>query len=385
MGMKSIFKTFIFTTALLILSTTAVIGTSETRETKVVTVRSDEVINRSFYLGGGDIVEISGIVNGDVLVAGGQLLVDGVVNGDLLAAGGTINVSGNVSENIRIGGGQITISGNVGRNLTAVGGNIEVTDSADIAGGALIAGGNVNLSAPVAGDVLAGVGNLTLANKIGGDVEAYVGTMRLTSKSEVDGDVVYYSEENASVDKGAQISGKITKKLPPSRLVETKDIDAAGFNYQAKIISFLAALVVGLILIKLFPNFMKGSSDILSNNWLKSVGVGLLLLIVVPIAAILMLITLVGIPLAIIIGFLYLIYLYLAKIFVTYTVGATLYKGEEKRLYLPFILALLVYYIISSIPNVGGLVAIVVHLMGIGALYLACREYYDKAVKAKLL
>lgn len=382
--MRSILKIVTFV-ALLLISTTAALAATDSRDQKVVTIRSDEVIDRSFYLNAGDTVEISGTVNGDVLIAGGQLLIDGTINGDLLAAGGTINVSGDVSENIRVAGGQVTISGNVGRNLNVVGGSVEVTDSADIAGGVLIAAGNINLYAPVAGDVLVGVGNLTLANNVGGNVEAYVGTMRVSSNTQVAGDVTYYSEENASIDKGAQISGKITKKLPPSELVETKDKDVEGFNYFAKTVSFLAALIVGLILIKLFPNFMKGASDLLTKTWLKSTGVGLLILIFVPIITLIMLITIVGIPLALIIGFLYLITLYLAKIFVAYTVGLTFYKGDTNRLYLPFILTLLIYYVVTSIPFIGGLVSIVAHLAGIGVLYLSCRDYYDKAVKAKLL
>ncbi len=381
----------ILTSFLLVFSVSSVFAQSTTRAQKVVIVPVGEVVDKDFYIGAGDIVEISGTVNGDVVVAGGQLLVDGVVNGDLLAAGGTISVSGEVAQDVRIVGGQLTISGKVGRNVTAVGGNIEVANSAEIAGGAIFAGGNVIIEAPIGGEVYVGAGSLTISDQIAGDVQAGVGALRLTSNAKIIGDFTYYSDEAPSIDENATISGKLIRKEPPARRPDISEKEISDFGKGLKgslrFISFITALVFGLLMIRFLPNYTKAVAYTVRDKLVKSLGYGFLALILTPIIVLVLLVTVIGLPLGIILGFSYLLYIYLSKIFIAICIGNYLFDRFKKKKsnYLPFIVGLAVFYLLSLLPYIGGLTRFVVLLLGLGAAVLHCKECYPKALKNKVI
>lgn len=364
---------------------------THSRTQQVVTVASGEVIDKDFFVGAGDIVEISGTVNGDVVIAGGQLLIDGVVNGDLLAAGGMISLSGEVTQDVRIVGGQLVISGKVGRNLTAVGGSVEVTESALISGGALFAGGNVVVRAPVNGDTYVGAGNLTLSDQINGDVQAGVGTLRLTSNAKIVGDFTYYSDEEPLIDKNASISGVLTRNDSPRQMKLPKEKDLALFGRGARgsfrVLSFLSALVFGLLMIRFFPNYTKDVAATIQDNLGKSLLAGILKLILAPIVALVLMITVIGIPLGLLLLFVFLIYIYLAKIFVAYCIGDFVYQklGKKMTTYLPFIIGLLGYYLLTSIRVIGPLTSFVTLLLGLGGAILHFKECYPRALKSKVI
>jgi hypothetical protein len=284
-----------------------VLGNSDDKETKVVTVPVGEVINRD-HIAVGDVVEISGTVNGDVYAFAGQVLVDGTVNGDLITAAGAITVSGTVSQDLRAAGGTITINGSIKRNITVGGGVVEITDDARIGGSILGGTGTINIAAPVGGNVKIGSGALTISNKINGDLEAGVEDLRLTSKAAVTGDLTYWSEKDASIDDKAVVSGEVTKKKPPAGFGPKFGPVVSGFSgfrIFSAIVGFISTLIIGLLLIKFFPNFGRSAASNLSSRPWASLGLGFAAFILTPIIGLILLVTLVGIPLALILGALY--------------------------------------------------------------------------------
>lgn len=362
---------------------------------KIVTVSSNEVIDKDFFTAAGEIVEISGTVNGDVYVAGGQVLIDGVVMGDLLVAGGVVVVSGDINQDVRVAGGQLSISGNVGRNLTVFGGSTEITQNASVKGGLFAVGGNISLLAPIGSDVWIAAGNLTLSNSVGGDVEAYVGNLRLTSKAKVSGNLTYTSETLATIDDGALIAGEIIRHKPPVEF--TTGNFEKSMNQLAKafvkirivagIFSFIAATIVGLIMLKLFPRFTKSTTEVLSKKAWMSLVVGFLALVFTPLAVIMLLLTVVGIPLALILLVFYPIYIYLAKIYVAYFVGLNLSDRWNLKVSdnWALIFGLALFYVVQAIPYFGWLISLAAVLFGLGASLLSDRAFYTAARKKNLL
>ncbi|HEX7455982.1 MAG TPA: polymer-forming cytoskeletal protein [Candidatus Nanoarchaeia archaeon] len=359
------------------------------KETKVVTVPAGEVVNKD-YFGFGDVVEISGTVNGDVYAFGGQVLVDGKVNGDLITGGGLVTVSGNITQDLRAGGGQVTISGEIGRNVAVGGGNVDFTDSARIRGSVLAGAGNLSLAAPVGSNVKVGAGNLTISNRIDGDVEAGVGVLRLTSKAKVGGDLTYWSDETASIDKNAVVVGDVTKKTPPEAARPTAGKAFAaftGFNIFMKVVSVVSTLVIGLLLIAFFPKYNRETVSTLRRRPWVSLGVGFLTVVVTPIVFIILLATVVGIPLALILLALYLISLYLARIFIIFWAGSWILERTGRKVHevWAFVSGLFVYYIVTLIPIIGGLVTLFVILFGLGAAALTKKAIYSLARKRDII
>jgi len=358
----------------------------EDRTSKVITVPEGTEITKDFYITGGDVVEISGVVNGDVLVGAGQVTINGTVNGDVLAAGGVINISGEVSDDVRIVGGQISLTGAIGRNVTIGAGDVNINESAVIGGGIVVGSGNLRLAGDIGGDVLVGSGNVTLSGTVGGDVEVYTGALVVTSGADIAGDLVYTSEEEALIDKQASISGKLLQKTPP---VSVSDADKkvteaveglVALKLQAKLVSFLSALLVGMILIKLFPKYEVLVRESLQNNPWKALLWGALFLFLTPLVFIALLITVLGIPLALFSLMALGTYAYLSKIFVGYWLGSKIPLGDKNNAYLSFALGLAAFYMLTLVPVLGGFVSFAALLFGMGAGLLSCKEYYHKVI-----
>lgn len=368
-------------------------STKSTRGGEIVTIGKDEVIDRDYFVAG-DTVNVYGTINGDLYAAGGQVIVDGIINGDVLAAGGDLNISGEVTQNVRVAGGNITIDGKIGRNLTVVGGNVDIANSAEIAGSIAAGAGNLTVSAPVTGNITAGIGSLIISNKVGGDVEAGVGQLTLTPSAEIAGDLTYFSDQEAQIEQGARVSGAIIKNDPGRRVREELDVSQTGLRrawrgigQTGKVISFLSSLVVGLLFLKLFPNYSQKVLEAFISHPAKSGLLGFTALILTPFAVALAAITIIGIPIAIILLVTYFIYLYLAKLFVVLWTGQYLLNraNSKQSAYMTYFLGLIAFTVITLLPIVGGIVKLLALLIGFGAMITTCKSSYLEARSKKIV
>lgn len=347
---------------------------------RIVTLGSDEIVNED-YFAFGDTVEINGTVNGDVYVAAKKVLIEGKINGDLLAAAGSVNISGNVLQDARIAAGKITITGNIQRNITIAGGSVELLDQGSVKGSVLAFGGDVLISAPVGSNVKVTAGELLISSSIDGNVEATAGDIRLTSKAKINGDFLYQSDEKASIDPGAVISGTVTKKdVPQFFEISPKKVYGIFFGTYivTALINFGATLLIGLLLLYFYPAFMMRTANLLRAKTLSSLGVGFLAFILTPVLIILLMFTILGIPLAFIIAGIYIIYLYISRVFVIFWLGHSFVnrKSRTMRTGWSFLAGLIIFSLLTLIPVIGGIINFLSTVIGLGVLLFAKKELY---------
>jgi len=340
---------------------------------KIVRVSQEETIEGNYYAGG-DIIEISGTINGDAYVAGGQVIVNGVINGDLIAAGGSINVSGEIADDARLAGGNLVVSGSVGDDLSVAGGDINISDTATI-GGALQSAG----------------GNIMLAGAVGAELKAAGGMINLSSTAKVGGDFEYWSEEEANVSSGATVNGNTSRQqggwshnLPTEENIG-RVFDAIGAFFS--LTGIITTLVLGLLVIKLAPNYTARAISVVENQTLRSFLFGILALVVLPILFFVLLITLVGVPLAFITLFIGLLYLTFGKIYVLTAVGQRVlgYRQKNPSQLIGFLLGMLLYSLIMIIPVIDVLVKFLVLTVGMGAALIKEAATYRLAKKEKVV
>ncbi|HBP86312.1 MAG TPA: polymer-forming cytoskeletal protein [Nitrospirales bacterium] len=346
----------------------------------LVVLRAGNVVNQDYFAVGNSI-EISGTVNGDVYAAGGHVLVDGTINGDLLVAGGRITISGSVLQDIRVAGGEITISGQVARNVTIVGGSIELTPSGIVQGSLVAGGGNVHLAGLLEQNAMIAAGNLIVSNIINGRLKSAAGLIRLTSKAQVARDVMYWSGQKASIDSQARIGGVVTRKhLPTEWVPSTERLLASliGLIMVFKLASFFSTLLLGLLIIRFFPKFFQQGIAHLQEEPLKIVGVGFLFLFLTPLLAGLLSLTVIGLPLAMVLLAVFVVYLYLSRILIIAWAGQRLFAWFGKGHYEKWGFAggLLLYYFLTFFPIVGQVVTFFTVLCGLGTLILIKKEIY---------
>ena len=332
---------------------------------KVVTLPADEVVNED-YFAWGDVVEILGTVHGDVYAAGGEIHVNGTIDGDLLAAGGRIDLKGKVGQDARLLGGEVTVAGVVGKNLTIAAGQITLTDTAAVLGNVISAG------------------EVTVAGRIRGALKALAGDLHLRPTANIGGDVTYRSPHPAQIEAGAKIGGMVMQRTPhgmfdfsPGQMIGTM----VDLFLLFKVISFVSTLILGLLLIFLFPGFSRAVVSTLREQPMASLGWGVLWLIVTPFVLLALVVTLVGIPLALILFPLYFISLYLARIAIILWAGTALLErmGKGGHPGWGLLIGLVLYSVLTLIPGPGGLISLFVILFGLGASLLTLRAKYSAA------
>lgn len=358
--------------------------------TSHIVLAKNETVNKD-YFAAGNTVTLSGTVNGDAYVAGRNVIVEGTVNGDLLAAGGTVTIRGKVTQDVRVAGGQIIVTGDIGRNLTTVGGSVTITDNAKVNGSLVTGAGNLSVFAPIGKEANIGAGHATLGNTIHGNVQAGVGQLTLLPSSNVTGNLTYWSDKNALIDPEASVSGTTTHHYPPNQHNEQREKAVktafAGISVGFTIFSFLAALVVGLLLITFAPIYTEESAKLILKKPLLTLGIGFLSIVLFPFLFLLLLITIIGIPLDLLLLAGFLMLLYLAKIIVGLAIGQKVFSYLDQKVALPwiFIVGLIIYYVLSLIPLLGFIFWIIAGLMGLGALVLQKKYMYTNFRKKNLL
>lgn len=357
---------------------------------KLSILPKNEVITRD-YFAIGEKVTLSGTVEGDAYVAGGDVLIDGSVRGDLLVAGGTVNVTGDVGQDIRVAGGTVNINGEVGRNVGVAGGSVTVGQEAKIAGNLAGFFSNLEYLGSSSNLFLAG-DNAYLDGRTQGNVTAKVNTLTLGENEVLMGDLSYESKQEAEIASGAQVLGKTAYKplsdkagIPAGTDMWGKTSGGLqGVRKGFSVVSFLLALLVGFLMIRIFPRRMAHMRQLLTQQPWKNIVLGILLLFVTPFAVLLFVVTIVGIPIAIIWLFALAILIYLAKIIVGYWLGFVILKriGAGERRGWALFVGLLVYYILKFIPYVGWLVSLLVLLAGMG-VYVREKVYIYRRLAAR--
>jgi len=369
----------ILTLTIMMTLTAAPVLAFDARSGDTVTIASREVVDDDLYVGAATVI-IDGMVNGDLWAAGYTITVNGGVNGSAMVAGNMINISGDVGHAVRAAGQTISISGNVDGDLMVFGATVNVASTATVKGDLLVGAGNVRLDGLIEGDIKGAASEVTIGNGVRGNVELEVDSLTILSTANIEGDLTYTSEEAADIQSGAQIGGATTHNLPP-----VKEEQAVPFPFSlfsgtlGKVMGFLMALVTGLVIILIAPRRLASISESIRSRPGASAAWGALILFVTPIAAILVCLTIVGIPLGLIALALWAIGLYLAQIPVGLLIGRLIigrFRGVERRGIMigALALGLVILALLGLIPYLGFLIGLAVALFGFGAVVVSERR-----------
>ena len=337
-------------------------------------------VHEGWYFAAGSEVIVAGTVKGDAYVAGGMVQIDGTVEGDLLVAGGSVVVNGKVLEDVRATGGTIEFNGSVGKNVTAGGGTVRVGKSGNIGGGLLAGAGTVIVSGNVAHEVRVGSGEMTVTGTIGGDCDFGGDNLTVMEGSRVAGNLHAWVGDTSKVQiaPGTVVG---TTKISLETEEAMKAPTGPTFGVFGNILWILSILATALVMTLLFPGVVNGVSTTILKKPGMSILWGVLAFIVSPIVALLLLITIIGIPLGLLLLTIYLWLLYLTQLTFGILLGQVVFKSGGKtgwQLYWPLAVALIAVELVALIPYVGFLVRLFAILFGMGALLIVLRDLWKK-------
>jgi hypothetical protein len=286
----------------------------------------------------GGTVSVSEATEDDVFVTGGTISVDAPV-GSLVAAGGQITVNAPVKGDVIAAGGQVTINSDVGGKVVAAGGSVILNGK--VGTNAVLAGGNVELgsSSSVARDAMVSGGSVTNAGKVGG---------KLSVRS------------NSFDNRGT--AGSLEVELQ-NRGSMAAIISVFGILFT------IGLFILGLILIRVAPGRYHAVEAELISGWIVKLVAGFVGLIVGFILILLLAITLVGLPIAIGIGLLYLGALLVSTLFTSSVLGrkvGNLLKRDVSD-YVAFTIGFVILAILFRIPVLGTIALVIAVSLGFGA------------------
>lgn len=354
-----------------------------------------EVVNQNLYFAGqgadiagdvngdvvavGSVVGVKGNVSGDVVAAGGRVSVSGNVGGSVFAGGGTVDVSGNVGGSVRTGGGTVTVSGIIEKDLVVGGGQIIVMPDAIIRGDLILGGGTADIQGRVLGNVRSGARQLTLNNQIGGKTDLNVEGLVLGPKAVLSQGLTYHSYAEAKINPAAKITGAVNFDRKQGSQKSGRTFLPAIFGVGAilKLLMFFAA---GLV----FAYFFKKSTASIVHGSMSSWKVlwkGFAFLILAPILAVILMVTVIGIPLGALAFLVYGFVLLVACVLAEVAAGAWLQKWIWKKETVDWktvLLGVAAFMVLGWIPFVGWLAVFLLFLSAIGASTHYFRESWAK-------
>ncbi|MBX5492358.1 MAG: polymer-forming cytoskeletal protein [Chloroflexi bacterium] len=357
----------------------------ELRSGEVVTVPAGTTLADDL-LAGAQTITIAGTVEGDVFAMGSTVTVTGTINGDLIAAGQQVTIDGTVRGDVRAAGQQVTINGPVGGSATVGGQQVLLGRQGALGGGLLAGGQEVNLLGSVERGVMAGAATLHLGGAVGGNVDARVERLNVDPAARVGGQLRYTSATQAVVPAGV-VAGGVDYR--PSERLEQRRAERRGGPFEGVfgffgLVWLVGSIIAGVLLVHFLPRFASSTAAQVRHHPLSSFGIGLLVLFLVPVVALLVAITLIGLPLSLLAVAAYLVALYLGQLLLGLAIGAGLVEAVRRRgdptrtirLEWLVILGLVVLYIATHLPWIGGLATFVALCIGTGAVVRQLSDYW---------
>lgn len=373
--------------AAIVLSMAGVVSAVELKTGDVVLVPKDKPIEGDVTAAANQVSIRSG-VKGDVLAAGKSVEVSGPVKDSVMLAGRDVVLANSSGNDAFMAGAMVAVAAPVADNAYLAGRRVDLTKDGSVGVDLLVGGEEVGISGKVGRDLRVGADYVTISGEVGRNVYADVENLRLTKNALIKGDLYYDSPRKAIIDEGAKVLGKIHHRLPSKEKIRLAIFSSVAWRIGL----FISALIFGAVALAVFPNRSQKAADTIKGSFWSSAGIGLILLIVIPITCVIAMISVVGIPLALAVLAIYFILIYASRIFAALALGQwILGRGRETK---PkpigsMILGLLVFEIalplIALVPALGGLVSGVagffILITGLGGLLVSW--YRDRRTQAE--
>ena len=238
-------------------------------------------------------IQINGNIEGSLYCAASSVLViNGRVSGDVVCLASKVIINGEIGQDLRIAGSDISLKGKVNGDASIASlDKVNLAPESTISKDLQIYGSSTEISGEIGNNAYISSHNLKAGNmvKIGGDLT------------------------------NGQVKGKINYN-------QVQNNDNAALSV---IMIMLMLLVLSMIVVLVVPSRVHRSSEIAKGNFITVILAGVATVFLVPIVAILLALSVIGIPVAIVMGFAYVIILIMSAPFFVYLLGSILLSGVK--------------------------------------------------------
>jgi cytoskeletal protein CcmA (bactofilin family) len=317
-------------------------------------------------------LEIDGVVSGDVWAMCERVSIRGEVDGSAIVLARELEVQGQVAGGLVAAGEQVRLEGSAGRSAYLAGERVSIGPRARVARDAFLGGERVRVEGEVARDLAAGGERVELEGAVGRDLTAWSERVSVLPGARVGGDLRAHLPEPEALEvaEGAVVAGATDVEVLEGHRHTMWSRYRDGRFYTWLALGFAASFLIGMLLHALAPRLFAGRL-VSGRDFFVSLGLGFAVLVLAPIALVLLALTVVGIPAALIGLAAWGVALYLGGVVVAALIGRSLVKprGDGARDFgVALLVGLAVVVVVKSLPFVGRPAGWVIALVGVGLL-----------------
>ncbi len=321
----------------------------------------------------GENENLTGEYDATVFLAGKDPSSSADVKGILFEAGSTVNTNGS-SEYAFVAGNAVTIAGQIAKEAF-IGGN-NVSFAGDCGRDLLAAGNLVDISGHIGRDVAAYGKNIVISGEVGRNVYLAAEEIVITDSAKITGELRYNESAKISAP-AAVLSGATTyaDKTDDDAVTIAAPRKVSPFSgIKSRLFGFAGLLIIACFLLWLTPLWEKVDGKYAGKSfgfYAATFGIGFAVLAAVPIAAILLMITVVGLRPAAVLMLVFLAALLVSPVFLGFFFGALLWCKAFKKnpnYWVELPIGLLVLTLMKCIPYVSFAVGLVSIPLGLGVI-----------------
>lgn len=313
----------------------------------------------------GQHIEILGYLDNDLFSASRQLMLQGKVEDDAFLAGQFVSVTGTIGDMLVAVGETVIIDGVIDGDLLVAGREVRISSNARILGNAAIGGEHIILEGgSIQGWLRAAGSNVELNGSVDNFVELYSNDVTFGKN--------YSAAYSTTITGTEQIHRENLGVIPENLNIFIEEPDLWHI-VLFQLWFFLSLMLTGLILIRIFQQTAIDMYRFATERVFTNTGIGLLALIGVPIAMLVLAILFITLPMALLLGMLYGLALFISYLLVAMVLGVTGIsyfqpKPTQATYYWGLVLGMFLVAIFTNLPFIGWLLNLFFILFGLGSV-----------------
>lgn len=312
-------------------------------------------------------VIVDGVVEGDLIVVSGDLTIRGTVEGDVLGlVGGPVRIDGTVGGSVRLAATSVTVDGIVGDDLATLAGDTRVGGS--VGRDLLTVSARLRAGGATGRDLRGQALRLAIDGQIERNVVVETDRLSLSADARIGGDLTYDSPAEGRIHPDAVVAGDLRHRDSSTPVWTRAILRALG------ILSLMAFILGGLVTLWLFRATSEKAVEAVATRPGRAALVGTALVLLPPLAALPLFLSLVGIPIALAMLLAWVGALFFGPIPAVTEVGRRLLRSRASVAGGLVLGAVLLRGAMWLLPLIGGLVYLVALVVGLGGYGMASWE-----------
>jgi len=346
----------------------------------IVTSDGDVFSDNQYVIGGK--VTAGGTMEQDVLLLGGRANLPASVRGDALIFGGeSVLLDGVVDGDARIFGGDVTVAGTVSGDVVVVGGIVHIAKEANLTGEVLIVGGRVTMDAVLQKHARIIADTVILGGVIENTANITSQHFSLGETARVPGTIVYFAPQEARKANGTEVTGSVSfNKIDSIRqngIVERAVVNFLNFWI---VLRFVTTLLLTFLLVYIFRVFSQKTTEYVLHSFGTSVLTGVLTVLFVPVIGVILFVSLILMPVAMILALCYIAVMIVSSAVASIAIGSLINRAFSKKTALEVSfktasLGVVLLTLVQFVPIVGEATRLVFFLAALGAVWRYVYEH----------